>query len=140
MSGEQMELMGSVADLFVGDGRMGTAPEPLRIDPRTLVRATDIETSQEAARTPGKDALAMVCLGLHYANPDGLLDDDLARLAGHPEGHESYRRRGPDLRRLGWTRWLLDEHGKKVRRRTAIGGSAAVSVITQAGREHWMAR
>lgn len=113
-------------------------PRPPLVEPHTQVRADDVETAQEAARMPGHDALVMVCLGLHYRNSDiGLIDDDLGRIANQGEGHESYRRRGPDLRRLGWTRWMVDEHGKKVRRRTGIGGSAAVSVITKEGERVW---
>lgn len=111
-------------------------PPSTYVDPHVLVRNDDVETSQAAART-AKDALRITCLGIHYTHPDGLLDDDLARLAGHPDGHESYRRRGPDLRKLGWTEWLVGDDGKPVRRVTAIGGSARVSVVTEKGIAAW---
>lgn len=110
-------------------------------------RNTDPETSHEAATpTPKKERLRYICLALYAEHPEGLMDDDLARLAGHPEGHESYRRRGSDLRssRLRWTEYLY-AHGEDgvrypVRRRTAIGGTARVSVITEKGRSVLEAR
>jgi hypothetical protein len=104
------------------------------------VRTSDVETSHEAAATD-KRAIRFKCLGLYYdAGTAGLVDDDLAKLAGYPDGHESYRRRGSDLRALGWTQWLMtgESHGEKpLKRRTSLGANARVSVITPLGRSVW---
>lgn len=107
--------------------------------PPPSARNTDPETSKEAAALD-KRALRFVCLRFYAEHPDGLVDDDLAALGGHPDGHESYRRRGSDLRALGWTAWLFNqEEGKPetaepVRRKTSLGASARVAVITPLGR------
>jgi hypothetical protein len=112
---------------------------PPRREP-PLVRNTDVETSHEAAAKPGKPLLRLICIGLYYDHPDGLVDDDLANLAGYSNGHESYRRRGSDLRDLGWTEWLYDADGAPVRRKTHLNSSARVSVITPLGRAVWETR
>jgi ribosomal protein L34 len=116
----------------------GAPNTPVHVPPSA--RNSDPETSHEAAApTPSKEALRYTCLALYAAAPEGLVDDDLARLAGHPEGHESYRRRGSDLRALKWTEWLIEyqpgDLGTPVRRRTHLGATARVSVITPKGRD-----
>lgn len=102
-----------------------------------LARTTDVETSHAAAAAGDKQALRFIVLGLYAEHPEGLVDDDLARLAGYSGGHESYRRRGSDLRALGWTEWLMDSYGFPIRRETSLGSTARVSVITPLGRTTW---
>lgn len=100
------------------------------------------QSAENAAKVDAK-AIAWIILGIHAtfgADRDGLTDDDAAHLAGYG-GHESYRRRGSDLRANGWIEWKRDADGKIVRRRTqSIGGTAGVCVLTVKGRDAWEAR
>lgn len=107
-----------------------------------LARTSDVETSHDAAAAGDKHALRHICLALYADHPEGLVDDDLAIYAGYSDGHESYRRRGSDLRALGWTEWLMEDAGTTptgiltpVRRKTSLGATARVSVITPLGRK-----
>lgn len=103
------------------------------IDPSMLHRTVDPDTSRAAAKA-AKEHIRHACLRMYGAHPDGLCDDDLGHLA-RQGGHESYRRRGSDLRGLGWTQLLAGDDGKVVRRRTqSQGGVARVSVLTDEGR------
>lgn len=102
-----------------------------------LARTSDVETSHAAAAAGDKHALRFIVLAIYAEHPEGLVDDDLARLAGYNGGHESYRRRGSDLRVLGWTEWLMtgpDENEVPVKRETSLGAKARVAVITPLGR------
>lgn len=114
-------------------------------DPVIPPGARDADPPQSADNADAVDAkaIAWIILGIHAtfgAEHDGLTDDDAAHLAGYG-GHESYRRRGSDLRANGWIEWKRDADGKIVRRRTqSIGGTAGVCVLTVKGRDAWEAR
>lgn len=115
-----------------------------------LVRETDVETSHEAAaHAADAHLMRMTVLGIHIANPDGLLDTECPALAGHP-GHDSYRRRAAEIRARRWTQWKMQSIPNPngdgmievpVKRRTpTIGGTARVSVVTPLGRSVWATR
>lgn len=131
--------------------RMGTAettqmrpedvppPAPLRSVGQPAgerVRSDDVDTAQDAARMTDNVRIAMHCLELHAEHRErGLIDHELGPLGGFPDGNESYRRRGSELRALGLIDWLRGEDGKVLKRLTPMGAPARVCRITAAGIE-----
>lgn len=111
------------------------------IDPHTHARSDDPEAAKDAAKIR-RDAKVLACLKVHGDHQDrgGLTDDDLGPLAGFPEGHETYRRRGGDLRAKTWTIWLRGDDDKIKRGRTILGGTAGISVLTPKGIEEYKRR
>lgn len=100
------------------------------------VRSGDVDTAQNAARMTDNVRIAMHCLELHAEHRErGLIDHELGPLGGFPDGNESYRRRGSELRALGLIDWLRGDDGKVLRRLTPMGAPARVCRITAAGDE-----
>lgn len=100
------------------------------------VRSDDVDTAQNAARMTDNVRIAMHCLELHAEHRGrGLIDHELGPLGGFPDGNESYRRRGSELRALGLIDWLRGEDGKVLKRLTPMGAPARVCRITAAGDE-----
>lgn len=100
------------------------------------VRSDDVDTAQNAARMTDNVRIAMHCLELHAEHRErGLIDHELGPLGGFPDGNESYRRRGSELRALGLIDWLRGEDGKVLKRLTPMGAPARVCRITAAGDE-----
>lgn len=98
------------------------------------------ETERDASESVDNVAIAWECLRLYDKHRGGLTDDELGALAGAPDHkHQSYRRRGSDLRPLGLIEWLFDDGDppKIVKRRTNKGKGApsGVCVITAKGIE-----
>ena len=74
-------------------------------------------------------------LAAHYDHQDGLTDDDVARIVGHPDmpPPRAASRRG-ELARDGWLEKLYDDDGKRVTRPTRTGHPAQVWRLTNEAR------
>lgn len=102
--------------------------------PHKLVRGSDVDTAQAAARSGKKRARLFEALSIHGKHPEGLMDEEIAGAGGYVGGNETLRRRGAQLRAEGWTEWKRLADGTVEKRMTELGGWARVSVITAEGR------
>lgn len=74
-------------------------------------------------------------LDAHYRHPDGLTDDDVARIVDHPDmpPPRAASRRG-ELARMGWLERVVDDDGNRVTRPTRTGHAAQVWRLTNDAR------
>lgn len=96
-------------------------------------RATDGETSQVAARLPGRGQGKAKVLNALLNRP--ATDEAIADRTGLDKGPCAKRRL--DCQREGWVAHVLDRDGDPVKAKTKAGTPAFVWCITDEGRRMW---
>jgi hypothetical protein len=99
------------------------------------VRATDPQTSKDAAVSPNKMPMLYRYFTLLSTRPEGLAPDEAETLFQHRFGVECGHQRNSDLKKVGYIEQVMSAPNAPVTVDTKRGASAQVWRLSQRGRE-----